>query len=63
MRAIMLAMTAVFILSGAMTVVTTVQAQDESKTVIKHDNGDKTVIKKKDDMDGDKKVIVHKHGD
>ncbi|MGA9428428.1 MAG: hypothetical protein WBV65_02745 [Xanthobacteraceae bacterium] len=63
MRAVMLAMTAVFIFGGAMTVATTSRAQD-SKTVIKHDDGDKTVIKKKDDdMSGDKKVIIHKNGD
>jgi hypothetical protein len=63
MRAITLVMTAMFILSGAMTVATTVQAQEDSKTVIKHDDGDKTVIKKKDDMSGEKKVIIHKHDD
>ena len=63
MRAITLAMTAIFILSGAMTVATTVRAQEDSKTVIKHDDGDKTVIKKKDDMSGEKKVIIHKHDD
>ena len=39
-------MTAVFIFGGAMTVATTSRAQD-SKTVIKHDDGDKTVIKKR----------------
>lgn len=60
MRAIMLAMTAAFIFTGGMAVVTTARAQD-TKTIIKHDDGDKTVIKKKDDMSGTKKVIIHKH--
>ena len=62
MRAIMLAMTAAFILSGTMAGITTVQAED-STTVIKHDDGDKTVVKKYNDDDADKKVIIKKHED
>jgi hypothetical protein len=60
MRSIMLALTAAFIFTGTMAGITAVRA-DDSKTVIKHDDGDKTVIKKHDDMDGNKKVIIKKH--
>jgi len=60
MRTIMMAMAAVFVFSGVMATATVVRAED-STTIIKHDNGDKTVIHKKtDDMTGDKKVIIHK---
>ena len=62
MRSIMLALTAAFILSGTMAGITTVRA-DDSTTVIKHDNGDKTVVKKYNDDDADKKVIIKKHED
>jgi hypothetical protein len=62
MRAIMLALAATFIFSGTMAGITTVRAQD-STTVIKHDDGDKTVIKKYNDDDADKKVIIKKHDD
>ncbi|MGC1780543.1 MAG: hypothetical protein WBB34_21620 [Xanthobacteraceae bacterium] len=60
MRSIMLAMTAAFIFTGAMATVTTVRA-DETTTVVKHDDGDKTVIKKQNDDTGDKTVIIKKH--
>jgi hypothetical protein len=60
MRTIMLALTAAFVVTGSMAVITTARAQD-SKTIIKHDDGDKTVVKKKDDLSGNKKVIIHKH--
>jgi hypothetical protein len=60
MRSIMLALTAAFILTGTMASITTVRA-DESTTVIKHDDGDKTVVKKYNDDDADKKVIIKKH--
>lgn len=60
MRAIMIGLTAVFVFTGAMAAVTAVEAQD-SKTVIKHDDGDKTIVKKNDDLSGNKKVIIHKH--
>ena len=33
---------------------------EDSKTIIRHDDGDKTVIKKKDDMTGEKKIIIHR---
>jgi hypothetical protein len=59
MRPIMFAMSAAFILSGAMAVFTTAQAEDNT-TIIRHDDGNKTVIKKKED-DGEKKVIIHKN--
>jgi len=59
MRVIMFAMAAAFVFSGAMAVTTTVRAED-SKTIIRHDDGDKTVIKKKDDMTGEKKIIIHR---
>jgi hypothetical protein len=62
MRSIMLALAATFIFSGTMAGITTVRAQD-STTVIKHDDGDKTVIKKYNDDDADKKVIIKKHDD
>jgi hypothetical protein len=62
MRAIMLALAATFIFSGTMAGITTVRAQD-STTVIKHDDGEKTVIKKYNDDDADKKVIIKKHDD
>jgi hypothetical protein len=62
LRAIMLALAATFIFSGTMAGITTVRAQD-STTVIKHDDGDKTVIKKYNDDDADKKVIIKKHDD
>jgi hypothetical protein len=58
----MLAITAVFVLSGALAATTPLRAED-STTVIKHDDGDKTVVKKKDDLTGEKKVIIHKHDD
>ncbi len=61
MRSIMLAMTAAFIFTGTMATITTVQA-DET-TVIRHDDGDKTVVKKYNDDDADKKVIIKKHED
>jgi hypothetical protein len=60
MRSIMLAMTATFIFTGVMAGITTVRA-DETTTVIKHDDGDKTVVKKQNDDDGDKKVIIKKN--
>ena len=62
MRAIMLAMTAAFIVTGITAGITTVQAQD-STTIVKHGDGDKTVIKKYNDDDADKKVIIKKHED
>ena len=62
MRSIMLALTAAFIFSGTMAGITTVRA-DEATTVIKHDDGDKTVVKKYNDDDADKKVIIKKHED
>ncbi len=62
MRSIMLAMTAAFIFTGTMAGITAVRAED-STTVIKHDDGDKTVVKKYNDDDGDKKVIIKKHDD
>lgn len=62
MRAIMLALAATFIFSGTMAGITTVRAQDLT-TIIKHDDGDKTVIKKYNDDDTDKKVIIKKHDD
>jgi hypothetical protein len=62
MRSIMLALTATFIFTGTMAGITAVRAED-STTVIKHDDGDKTVVKKYHDDDADKKVIIKKHDD
>jgi len=59
MRSIMLALTAAFIFSGAMATITTARA--DSTTIIKHGDGDKTVVKKYNDDDADKKVIIKKH--
>ncbi|HUI14278.1 MAG TPA: hypothetical protein VL048_12505 [Xanthobacteraceae bacterium] len=59
MRSIMLAMTAMFIFTGAMATITTAQA--DSTTIVKHGDGDKTVIKKYNNDDADKKVIIKKH--
>jgi hypothetical protein len=62
MRAIMLAITAAFIISVPMAAA--VKAEDT--TVIKKDvDGDrsKTVIKKKEEPREDKKVIIHKDND
>ena len=62
MRSIMLALTATFIFTGVMAGITTVRA-DETTTVIKHGDGDKTVVKKSNDDAADKKVIIKKHED
>jgi hypothetical protein len=62
MRAIMLAITAAFIMSVPMAAA--VKAEDT--TIIKKDvDGDrsKTVIKKKEEPREDKKVIIHKDND
>jgi hypothetical protein len=58
MRSIMLALTAAFIFTGTMATITTARA--DSTTVIRHGDGDKTVVKKHD-TDADKKVIIKKH--
>ena len=62
MRSITLAMMAAFIFTGAMASITTVRA-DDATTVIRHDDGDKTVVKKYNNDDADKKVIIKKHED
>ena len=62
MRAIMLAITAAFIISVPMAAA----VKAEETTVIKKDvDGDrsKTVIKKKEEPREDKKVIIHKDND
>jgi hypothetical protein len=62
MRAIMLAITAAFIMSVPMAAA----VKAEETTVIKKDvDGDrsKTVIKKKEEPREDKKVIIHKDND
>jgi hypothetical protein len=62
MRAIMLAITAAFIMSVPMAAA----VKAEETTIIKKDvDGDrsKTVIKKKEEPREDKKVIIHKDND
>lgn len=61
MRSIMLALTAAFVLAGAMAGITTARA--DSTTIVRHGDGDKTVVKKFNDNDADKKVIIKKHED
>ena len=62
MRSIMLALTAAFLFTGAIATLTTVTAaRADSTKIIKHDDGDKTVIKKNDNDDADKKLIIKKH--